>query len=125
MAPVPVMSAEDFRLRVEGKITADEYVRRLNVQAFERATREDREAMAREPCRPCHYHRSMTNQKLTTDGISPKMYVPAAAQVVLGIVLILLGLDVEGRTVIATGLGTAVVGFGASPGAVQAKATDG
>lgn len=46
-----------------------------------------------------------------TIGISPKVWVPAAAQIVVGIIFIIIGLDVEGKTSIATGLGTFVVGF--------------
>lgn len=68
------------------------------------------------------YPLPMKTQKLETDGISPKMYVPAIGQVVIGVVLLILGLDVEGRTMIGTGLATAAVGFGVNPGAVkQAK----
>jgi hypothetical protein len=59
-----------------------------------------------------------------TVGISPKVWVPAAGQVVVGIVLILLGLDVEGKTAIATGLGTLVVGFQAPPSPVITVGTD-
>lgn len=48
-----------------------------------------------------------------TIGISPKVAIPALGQIVVGVALILLGFDVEGRTAVATGLGTFVVGFGA------------
>lgn len=54
-----------------------------------------------------------------TIGISPKVYVPALAQVVAGVGLLLVGLDVEGKTAIATGLGTFVAGYGAKPGTVE------
>lgn len=54
-------------------------------------------------------------------GISPKVYVPAIAQVLAGVVLIVLGLDVEGKTAISTGLGTLLVGYGAKPGTVEPK----
>lgn len=56
-----------------------------------------------------------------TVGISPKVYVPALGQIIVGVVLIILGLDVEGRTAIATGLGTFAVGFGAKPGQVAQR----
>lgn len=46
-----------------------------------------------------------------TIGISPKVWVPALGQIVVGVAFLLLGLDVEGKTAIATGLGTFVVGF--------------
>lgn len=46
-----------------------------------------------------------------TIGISPKVFVPALGQIVVGIVFLLIGLDVEGKTAIATGLGTFFVGF--------------
>lgn len=60
-----------------------------------------------------------TTQKLKTVGVSPKAWVPAAAQIAAGIALILLGLDVEGKTLIASGLGTLAVGYGAKPGQVE------
>lgn len=53
----------------------------------------------------------ITPKKVETKGVSPKVYIPALAQLVIGIVLIVLGLDVEGKTLIATGLGTGVVGY--------------
>ena len=55
---------------------------------------------------------------MKTIGISPKVYVPVIAQAVAGIVLILLGFDVEGRTLLVTALGTAGLGGGANPGNV-------
>lgn len=53
-----------------------------------------------------------------TDGLSPKVYVPALGQIIVGVVLLILGLDVEGRTAIGTGLGTLLLGFSAKPGDV-------
>lgn len=50
-----------------------------------------------------------------TIGISPKVLIPALGQVLIGGVLILVGAVVEGKTAIATGLGTLVVGFAAPP----------
>lgn len=55
---------------------------------------------------------------MQTIGLSPKVLVPALGQVVVGVAFLLFGLDVEGRTAIASGLGTLVVGFRAPPGAV-------
>lgn len=55
-------------------------------------------------------------------GISPKVLIPAVGQIVVGVVFLLVGLDVEGKTAIATGLGTLVTGFAASPGQVRVKA---
>jgi hypothetical protein len=54
-----------------------------------------------------------------TIGISPKVYVPAIGQIVVGVVLLLFGLDVEGRTAIGTGLGTFGLGWSAKPGNVE------
>jgi len=51
-------------------------------------------------------------------GISPKVYIPAVAQVIVGFALILLGLDVEGKTAIATGIGTFLAGTQSNPGTV-------
>lgn len=53
-----------------------------------------------------------------TIGISPKVYVPVIAQAVAGVVLIALGFDVEGKTLLATALATAGLGGGARPGQV-------
>lgn len=59
-----------------------------------------------------------------TIGISPKVYVPALAQIVVGVVFLLIGLDVEGKTAIATGLGTFAAGFAAPPGDVIVRPAD-
>lgn len=59
-----------------------------------------------------------------TQGISPKVYLPVAGMFVAGIVLILVGLDVEGRTLIATALGTLGVGAAANPGTITANPSD-
>lgn len=60
----------------------------------------------------------MKNSNKKTIGISPKVWIPAAGQIVVGIAFLILGLEVEGRTAIATGLGTFAVGFSADPGNV-------
>lgn len=52
---------------------------------------------------------------LKTIGISPKVFIPALGQLLVGIVFLALGLTVEGKTAIATGLGTFVAGFAAPP----------
>jgi hypothetical protein len=59
-----------------------------------------------------------------TIGISPKVWVPALGQVAVGIAFLLLGLDVEGKTAIATGLGTAAVGFRAPNSPVVTVGTE-
>lgn len=59
-----------------------------------------------------------------TIGISPKVWVPALAQVVVGIVLILIGLDVEGKTLIASGFGTFAVGYKSPPSPVITVGTE-
>lgn len=51
--------------------------------------------------------------KLKTIGIHPKVWIPAVAQIVAGIALILFGLDVEGKTAIGTGLATFATGLAA------------
>lgn len=51
-----------------------------------------------------------------TVGISPKVYVPAIGQLVVGVGFLVLGLDVEGKTAIATGLATLAAGFRAPAG---------
>lgn len=58
---------------------------------------------------------------MRTKGISQKVWIPAALQIATGVVLILLGLDVEGKTAIATGLGTFGIGYGAQPAPVELK----
>lgn len=59
--------------------------------------------------------------KYETQGFSPKVYIPVALQILGGIVLILSGLDIEGKTAIATGIATLISGFAAGPGKVLAK----
>lgn len=54
-------------------------------------------------------------------GVSPKVYIPAGLQIVAGVVLMLLGLDVEGRTALATGFGTLATGYAAKPGTVEVQ----
>lgn len=56
-----------------------------------------------------------------TVGISPKVYVPALAQVAAGVVLIIIGLDKEGGALLAAALGTLGLGFGAKPGTVEVQ----
>lgn len=53
-----------------------------------------------------------------TVGISPKVYIPALAELATGIAFLIAGLDVEGRTAIAAAFGVLAVGYGASPGTV-------
>lgn len=48
---------------------------------------------------------------IKTVGISPKVWVPAVGQILIGGLFLLLGMDVEGKTALATGLGTFLVGF--------------
>lgn len=48
-----------------------------------------------------------------TIGISPKVFVPAIGQIVVGVLFLVLGLDVEGKTSIATGFATFAAGFAA------------
>lgn len=56
---------------------------------------------------------------MKTLGVSPKVYVPVIAQVAAGIVLLLLGLDVEAKTAFVTAVATAGLGGGAKPGQVR------
>lgn len=56
---------------------------------------------------------------MKTTGLSPKVYIPALAQIAAGILLIVFGLDTEGQTAIATGLGTFGIGYTAKPGTVR------
>ena len=56
---------------------------------------------------------------MRTTGLSPKVIIPAIAQIVAGVVLIVFGLDTEGQTAIATGLGTFGIGYTAKPGTVR------
>jgi hypothetical protein len=46
-----------------------------------------------------------------TLGISPKVFVPVILQIVVGVILILTGDDVEGKTLLFTAVGTGAVGF--------------
>lgn len=62
------------------------------------------------------------NRNLKTVGISAKVYIPAIGQVVVGVALILAGLDVEGKTAIGTGIATFAAGFIAPPAPVEEKA---
>jgi|tagenome__1003787_1003787.scaffolds.fasta_scaffold20987847_11 hypothetical protein len=59
-----------------------------------------------------------------TVGISPKVWVPALGQIIVGIVFLILGLDVEGKTTIVTGLGTFAAGFAAPPAPVVTVSTE-
>lgn len=58
-----------------------------------------------------------------TRGISPKVWIPGVGQLLVGGALIALGFDVEGRTAIATGLGTLLAGFGSGAGRVETVGT--
>lgn len=59
---------------------------------------------------------------MKTIGISPKVYVPAIAQIVAGVVFFVLGLNVEGKTALSTGIGTLLTGYFAKPGAIKPAA---
>lgn len=59
-----------------------------------------------------------------TLGISPKVYVPAIGQIIVGVLFLVLGLDVEGKTAISTGLATFVAGFAAPPAPVVTVSTE-
>ncbi len=56
-----------------------------------------------------------------TVGISPKVYVPALAQVAAGVALIIAGLDKEGGALLAAAVGTLGLGFGAKAGTVEVQ----
>lgn len=60
-----------------------------------------------------------------TVGISPKVWVPALGSILVGVAFLILGLDVEGKTAIATGLGTFVAGFSAPNSPVVTVGTGG
>lgn len=60
----------------------------------------------------------------TTLGISPKVYVPTILQIVVGVILLLTGSDVEGKTLLLTAVGTAGVGFAAPNAPVLTVGTD-
>lgn len=51
-------------------------------------------------------------------GISPKVYGPAVLAIALGLLLLLLGLDVEGRTLIGAGMGVFGLGYNLPTGKV-------
>jgi hypothetical protein len=59
-----------------------------------------------------------------TVGISPKVFIPALGQIIVGIILLILGFTVEGKTLIASGLGTFAVGFKAPPAPVVTVSTE-
>jgi hypothetical protein len=59
-----------------------------------------------------------------TLGISPKVWAPALAQIIIGIIFLIFGLTVEGKTAIFTGLGTFAVGFQAPPSPVLTVGTE-
>jgi hypothetical protein len=50
---------------------------------------------------------------IKTLGISPKVYIPVIVQIIVGVILILTGSDVEGKTLLLTAAGTGALGFGA------------
>jgi len=62
---------------------------------------------------------AVVTQEAKTVGVSPKVYLPVVGMLVAGVVLVLIGLDVEGKTLIGTAIATAGVGGFASPGKVQ------
>lgn len=59
---------------------------------------------------------------MRTVGLSPKVYLPGIGQIILGVILIIAKLPVEGKTMIATGFATFGIGGAASPGTVVPKA---
>lgn len=61
---------------------------------------------------------------MRTDGISPKVWVPVLLQAVAGVILLVVGFDVEGKTLIATAVGTFVTGFKSPPGDVVPEDLD-
>lgn len=49
--------------------------------------------------------------KTETQGFSPKVFIPAGGMIFCGVVLLLLGFDVEGKTLIATGVAALPAGY--------------
>lgn len=68
-----------------------------------------------------HGGTTLAEKKTRTRGISPKVYIPAGAQILAGAAFLILGLDVEGRTALATGVGTLLAGYTAQPGKVETE----
>lgn len=68
---------------------------------------------------PTSTARSIINGR--TLGVSPKVYVPALAQVAAGVVLVLIGEATAGEALIAAGLATVGLGGAAKPGTVQER----
>jgi hypothetical protein len=58
---------------------------------------------------------------MKTIGISQKVWLPGVVGIVAGIGLILVGLDVEGKTAIGAGLATFGIGYTAKPAPVERK----
>jgi hypothetical protein len=58
---------------------------------------------------------------MKTIGISQKVWLPGAVGIVTGIALILVGLDVEGKTAIAAGISAFGIGYGAKAAPVERK----
>lgn len=55
---------------------------------------------------------------MKTVGVSLKVLIPALAQLVVGIVLLLTGNDVEGKTLLLAAAGSFGVGYAAPPAGV-------
>jgi hypothetical protein len=53
-----------------------------------------------------------------TVGFSPKVYLPVFGQIVVGVILLLAGNDVEGKTLLISAAASFGVGAAASPGDV-------
>lgn len=56
---------------------------------------------------------------MQTLGLSPKVLLPVVAQLVIGVVLLAFGNDVEGRTLLLAAAGTFGVGYQAAPGIID------
>jgi len=55
---------------------------------------------------------------MKTIGVSAKVYVPVLLQLVGGIVLLLVGMTVEGKTLVVTAIGSFGAGYTAPPSPV-------
>lgn len=58
---------------------------------------------------------------MRTIGISPKVYLPALGQIILGVALLFAKLPVEGKSFIMAGFSTLTLGWVAKPGNVTPK----
>jgi hypothetical protein len=74
--------------------------RRRRLGLPHRRRRRLHQAPQRQPRRALRARHPLGAPMTKTIGISPKVYVPAVGQIVVGVVFLLLGLDVEGKTAI-------------------------